>query len=342
MVKAVPLDPAAVIIGEDTYTALLARRGKPSPLPARHQAATLAANLADPAALGVIATIQRGPARIRSNLFIVVRDPALSPKGELEGRDAFVVAVELAGVVPWFGRSSRLALVSEVSAGWHQNVPRGCRPIFETRSRGATPLRFSASRPDDAGLPSTVLLNLESGVGVSNASGHRPRLLVYGANRTQSPSAYECHAPVGWDNRSDELWVADEEGAKPAQTAALPRNAILLSERDFLTALSQGKPTPAVEQDVTATRRLLTLANSEESLGIFASYDKAKSFSGELFVVARNPSLTPGGRVIATEYYLAPVKLSGTASWQGRFVEIGFRGGIPEVLDGFCGLIATL
>src|SRR5262249_26372042 len=47
------------------------------------------------------------------------------------------------------------------------------------------------------------------------------------------------------------------------------------------------------------------------------------------------------GRVVANEYYLARVKLSGTANWKGTFPEIGFSGRIPEVEDGFCGLVAT-
>lgn len=100
MVEAVPLDPAAVFIDEDTYAALLDRRGEASPLPTSHSSAMLTANLADTAALGVIATLEREPTRIHSNLFIVLRDQALSSDGKLEGRDAFVVAVELSGPAP--------------------------------------------------------------------------------------------------------------------------------------------------------------------------------------------------------------------------------------------------
>jgi hypothetical protein len=341
MGEAVPLDPAAVVIGEDTFTALLAHRGESSPLTARHDAAVLAANLADPAALGVIATLEHGQTDISSNLFIVLRDPALSPDGEIEGRNAFVAAVELSGPVPWFGRSSRLALLSGRSGGGCRNVPRGCRPIFATRSRGAVPLRFSSSRADTAGLPPTVLLNLESGAGPPNASGRHPHLLVFGTNPTQQPSAYECHTPVGWDECSDEPRTAGPGRAKPARTAPLPRNAILLGERDFMKALSLKEPGPVGEHDVPAMRRLLTLANSDEALGISGRYNEAKAFSGELFAVARDPVLMPDGRVMATEYYLAAVKLSGTGSWQATLPEVGLRGEIPAVADGFCGLVST-
>src|SRR5262245_7867598 len=69
-----PLDATATVIDADTYTALLAHRGAAAPMAARHQAAVVAASLADPAALGVVATLQPGPARVRSNLFIVLRD----------------------------------------------------------------------------------------------------------------------------------------------------------------------------------------------------------------------------------------------------------------------------
>ena len=341
MVGAVPLDPNAIVIGEETFDALMARGGGATPLPVRDDAAAVAANLADPAALGVIATLQRRPSRIRSDLFVVLRDPALSRHGELEGRDAFVAAVELSGKVPWFGHASRVALLSDRVGGGGRGVPQGCRPIFDARSRGATPLQFSSSRSDTAGLPSTVLLNLESGAGPPNASGHRPSLLVFGTEHGQRPNAYECHAPVGWSHASAKPRLERGKAVKPVGRAALPRNTILLSERDFLTALSQGNSAPVRGRDAPVTRRLLALANSDEALGIFARYNEDKRFSGELFAVARDPMFMPDGRVRATEYYLVPVKLSGTASWQGRLPEIGFEGEIPNVRGDFCGLVST-
>jgi hypothetical protein len=342
MVEAVALDPGVIVIGEDAYEALLEHRGEPSPLSVRHRAAALAANLADPTALGVIATLERRPAHIHSNLFIVLRDPVVTEDGKLQGRDAFVAAVELRGPVPWLGGSPRLALLSRVQCGDEcRKVTRGCQPIFGTLSRGAVPFRFSSSRPEAGGLPPTVLLNLESGARPLNGSGRRPRLLVFGANRGEPPSAYECHSPVAWDDSSREPRKADGDIMKPARTATLPKNAILLGERDFLAALSLSEPLPAAGHDAQATRQLLALANSDEALGISARYEEGKTFSGELFAVARDPVLTPDGRVMATEYYLAPVRLSGKATWLGTLPEIAFNGEIPEVFGGFCGLVST-
>lgn len=341
MLEAVPLDPSAIVISAGTYEALLKQRGDPAPLPARHGAAVLAANLADPAALGVISTLHRRPTLVDSNLFIVLRDPAVTEHDKLEGRDAFVAAVELRGWVSWFGRSPYVALLSRVQCATCRTPPRGCRPIFGVRSRSALPFQFSSSRPEASGLPPTVLLNLESGSRPLNGSGRRPRLLVFSANRAEGPSEYECHAPVGWDESPREPRTADRQTTKPVRTFALPKDAILLGERDYLAALSQQGSRPADSHDVQATRQLLTLANSDEAFGISGRYKKGQTYSGDLFAVARDPVLTLDGRVTATEYYLAPVKLSGTATWLGTLAEITFDSQIPDVAGGFCGLVSA-
>jgi hypothetical protein len=343
MIAAVPLDRSAIVIGEDTYAALLAHGGEVSPLPDRFGAAALAASLADPAALGVVATLRHGPARIRSNLFIVVRDPALSRGGELEARDVFVVSGELSGIVPWYGRSPRLALLAAHPGTADQDASRGCRPIFDTRLRAAAPVQFSSSRPEVAGLPSSILLNLESDTAPSNASGYRPRLVVFGTNRAHKRSIYECHTPVGWEESQRTPRIVDREIASPARSVVLPGNAILIGERDFLEALSHvKKPQRPAMQDVRVEPRTLALANADEASGVFAWYDDTvKTFSGDLFAVARNPVLTPGGRLMATEYYLVPVRLSGTAGWLGRLPAIGLVSDIPGVSAGFCGLVSS-
>jgi hypothetical protein len=125
------------------------------------------------------------------------------------------------------------------------------------------------------------------------------------------------------------------------QTVALPAKTVLLSEWDFLRALYEGKPGPAAAHDAAETRRLLSLANSDEALGISARYSGPADFSGELFAVTRDPALMPDGRIMVTEYYLAAVKLSGRSSWQGMFPEIALSGRIPNLANGDCGLVSA-
>jgi hypothetical protein len=343
MIEAVPLDRSAIVIGEDTYVALLAHGGEVSPISDRFDAAVLAAGLADPAALGVVASLHRGPARIRSHLFIVVRDPTLSRGGDLEARDAFVVSGELSGIVRWYGGSPRLALLAAHPGTADQNASRGCRPVFDTRLRAAAPAQFSSSRPEVAGLPSSIILNLESDTAPSNASGYRPRLVVLGTNGAHKESTYECHTPVGWEESQRTPRIVDQEIAPSPRNVILPGNAILISERDFLTALSHvKKPQRPDVRDAWVEPQTLALANDDEASGVFAWYDDTvKTFSGDLFAVARNPVLTPGGRLMATEYYLVPVTLSGTAAWVGKQPAIGLTRDVPSILAGFCGLVSS-
>src|SRR5258706_14677 len=110
MTDLVPLDETAVVLSERSFQRLLGtRRRSGVPADVRHRAARMTAALSDPVALGVVAT--RRPTRtVTGTLFVVLRDAKVGADGTVEGRDAYVAAVQLSGRVDWMANGVRLAL----------------------------------------------------------------------------------------------------------------------------------------------------------------------------------------------------------------------------------------
>src|SRR5262245_25300417 len=136
MLTTVALDRRAVLISEEAFRTLSsAQKPAGSSVEVRHLAAETAAMVSDPFASGVIARLRPGPRRVKSDLFVVVRDPVLA-SGEVRAQDVSVVAMSLAGSVPWSGEEVRVALVRQAGFGGSCQVrSRGCRPISSSSAR---------------------------------------------------------------------------------------------------------------------------------------------------------------------------------------------------------------
>jgi hypothetical protein len=326
----VTLDRRAVLISEEAFRTLIsAQMPAASSVEVRHVAAETAAMVGDPFASGVVARLRSGPRQVKSDLFVVVRDPVLA-SGEVRAQDVSVVAMSLAGKVPWSGEEVGVTLVrQEAFGGSCQARSRGCRPISSLSVSAAT------------GLSPRTLLNLEAGPASRNASGMRPRLVVLGGSEANTMLSYECRAPVEWDTCNELPW--QPEAAKPeiAQSLKLPDEAIVLSERDFLAAMQNRDYRPGQDLDSRNVRRLLTAANSDEALGVGGRLVSESSFKGNFFVVMRNAILGRNGEISAHDYFFAAVNLSGRASWLARGAELQFRDRVPTLSDGVCGLAVS-
>jgi hypothetical protein len=286
--------------------------------------------ISDPFASGITAKLRHGPRRVKSDLFIVVQDPVLE-SGEVRAQEVSVVAMSLAGKVPWSGEDVRVTLVRQEGFGGScQMRSRGCRPISS----------FSARAP--TGLSPRTLLNLEAGPAPPNAARMRPRLVVLEGNEANTMASYECRAPVEWDTCTELPW--DPEAAKfgTAQSLKLPDDAIVLSERDFLAALQNRDYRPAQDLDSRDVRKLLTAANSDEALGVQGQLVSETSFKGNFFVVVRSAIAGRDGQISARDYFFATVNLSGRASWIARGAELQFRDRVPTPIDGICGLVQSI
>jgi hypothetical protein len=294
--------------------------------------------VSDPLASGVVAKLRTGPRRLKSDLFVVVRDPVLEGD-EVRAQDVWVVAMSLAGEVPWSGEGVRVSLVSKEGFGGSCQVrSRGCRPTYSPDTQMFS--EFGAFRDARAttGLSPRTLLNLEAGAASPNAAGRRPRLVVLAGGEANRLASYECRGPVQWDTCTELPWEPEARKPETSQSLKLPDAAILLSERDFLAAMQSGNYRPAENLTSRDVRRLLTAANSDEALGVVGRLVSESSFAGNFFVVARNASVGRGGQVSARDYYFATVNLSGQASWLARGGELQFRERVPTLSDGVCGL----
>lgn len=342
--KTARLDERAVVIGESSYLALMNKRwGQVPSEELRRAAARTAATLGDPNTLGVVATYRDKPTRVKSDLFIVVRDAALSPTGQLEGRDVFVAAVRLAGVVPWVGTEARLAAHKKgQSIGTCESRVRGCRLLHQSVKGGPRSVLSNFSTHAPPRLSAETLVNMESGGGPPNASGFKPELVLGGLSALgQETNTFECHEPVEWEACDAPMVSRDQRLEEGPKTLPFPKSGVIISEYDFLSAMRKGDYTPATEIDMPNTREFLTAANSENLTGVSGIAEHRKPFAGNLFAVARNPILWPDGKVTAKDFYFAAVQLSGTARWIGRNPELTFRGAIPTIRDSLCGLVTA-
>lgn len=338
------LDERAVVIGESSYLALMNTQwGQVPSEELRRAAARTAATLSDSNTLGVVATYRDKPTRVASDLFIVVRDAALSPRGQLEGRDVFVAAVRLAGVVPWVGTEARLAAYKKgQSIGTCESRVRGCRLLHQRIKGGLRSVFFNFTTHTPPRLSPETLVNVESGGGPPNASGFKPELVLGGLNTLgQETNTFECHEPVEWEACDAPMVSRDQRLEEGLKTLPFPKNGVIIGEYDFLSAMRKGDYTPATEIDIPNAREFLTAANSENLMGVSAIADHQKPFAGNFFAVARNPIIWPDGKVTAKDFYFAAVQLSGTARWIGRNPELTFRGEIPSIKDRLCGIVTA-
>lgn len=346
MRETVPLDPAAIVVSDSSFRKLLmgeTRRGVPSSV--RHRGAVMAGALSDSATLGVFAKLRTGAKEVKSNLFVVIRDAAVLPDGDVEGRDAYVAAVELSGLVDWAADLPRLARLTGVTIRPSEPRSRGCRPLFSNAQKDLRPHTLASAEDEMAGLSRETVLNLEAAPGPPNASGFRPTLWLFASPQLQvEPNEFECHAPVGWDHSAG---LPPPRGyslvANKVLSERIPGNAQMLSEQDFMKALTTGRPRPAYSLQAAAVTRIATVANADEAIGVSAQYRVGNQFSGNFFVVARDPQLVSEGRVQASEYYLAAVELSGNATWVGTAPEILLRGmPVPDIplFGGLCDAVS--
>lgn len=96
---------------------------------------------------------------------------------------------------------------------------------------------------------------------------------------------------------------------------------LIISEAAFQAALLSGTAAPATEEAKALAVTLAGMSNDPLSTGAVGSLyasDGMQSFSGELFVVARNAQSTSDGRYVGTsDYFVAAVSLTGLASYVG-------------------------
>lgn len=109
-----PVDSSVLVIPESAFLTALAAGNHSAPgSDAAYLAANVGGALNDQLAMGVVAPIvsSASPVAFSSKVFIVVKDPQLSPSGMLvEGRktDLYVAGVNLQGTSPWVGVAPRV------------------------------------------------------------------------------------------------------------------------------------------------------------------------------------------------------------------------------------------
>lgn len=111
-------------------------------------------------------------------------------------------------------------------------------------------------------------------------------------------------------------------------TVDAPVDLLMISEPDFLTSLSQQGYVSAPTKATQAAAAFSSRSNGETALGLLATRYPGQTFTGSLFAVVRDPSSVNGETVEATDFYIAAVSLTGTASWIGRKVKLALHG--PE------------
>ncbi len=126
-----------------------------------------------------------------------------------------------------------------------------------------------------------------------------------------------------------------------ASAVPIGGSATLIMEEDFLAALNAGPPSSGSSAGLAMATRVASLVNSTSTLGVFSEIDPRRtSFSGDLFVVVRDPSRgTASGLVESRNFYLATVRLSGRASWIGGAPYVALDTEIPMPTRGSCGLL---
>ncbi|AKJ30754.1 hypothetical protein [Caldimonas brevitalea] len=133
----------------------------------------------------------------------------------------------------------------------------------------------------------------------------------------------------------------DEPSTVMAEMAAavpIGGDAILIAESDFLAALQASGRTQVSEMSSREGVRAAALSNTPSALGVFGKLsEKDGSFSGDLFVVVRDPDRgARDGYVEARDFYLAGVTLSGRAAWVVSNPHIALVDDLPLPSRGRC------
>lgn len=335
------LEPRIQIIDEASFQNLLessSHDGVGSST--RQTAAELVAALSDPRALGVYGEFEKGPLNVEGDVFIVLRDAAFGPDRKVEGRDLYVAAVSLSGMVAWRGNRPRVGWLEGFPSGQCSDVYRGCRPLHG--SPGGISLQTYASPQEKlAGLAASTTLNLEGPAAPPNASNRFPKLQIY-TRSSARPNEFQCRSPVSWSECTEEP-VAGQRYVN-GHLQPFPDGTVLIGERDFLNALkANGFETPKEEMRRTAVK-FGTAANLDEAIGVQGAFEGGSSFEARLFVVVRNP-LLEDSIVEARHFYIVPINLSGKASWLARNPFMVFDRELPQFeklnLNGPCGQISV-
>lgn len=315
MKKAMAIDSAAVMVSEESFQALLSASGGEygTVVERRKSAAAISANAADELALGVFGAAS-GPSTVDTDLFIVARNAALSPNGDIEATDFFVAPVRLGGSVAWKATSLNIAILNDFPKSECMSANRGCSAVFATRTQDLHSQHYASPDGTLAGLPADVIANFEASPGPTNAAGFRPSLRLF-TPLTIAPNEFECRLPIEWSACED--IPVEGSSLDTGDTVPIPSGAVMLSERDFLTALRDEQSASSSDDDKKLAVEQATTANSAQAIGVIAELVEEASFDAKLFVVVRNPVLADE-RVQASQYYLASVQLSGNARWLGQ------------------------
>lgn len=73
-------------------------------------------------------------------------------------------------------------------------------------------------------------------------------------------------------------------------------------------------------------------ANDVVTMGMEADFEEAEMFDGSLFVVVRDPKLTPEGKVEAEQFFVVAGQMSGRTSWVGH--NVGFAASSAGQISG--------
>jgi hypothetical protein len=316
------------IISEEDFDRLTrSREGRPATDVQRKEAARVAALANAAAALGVQGGVVRRT-RVSAPVFFVARDPVLTADGRVESADFFVAAVPLSGDVKW--AAFRSSLLSAPLAG--DAAPRaleGCALLY---SEGG------------AALPPGVVLNLESRRRPVNASQRTIELsLGSAAGPGYAENRFVCGEPV-LAERAPGRAAPVEIDTLPEFPSALdlPDDAVVISESDFLRALSATEALVVSKGTKATAARFAAAASERTALGLQARFTERKTFETSLAIVVRQATRA-GSLLGADEFYLVPMRLSGDAEWVGDRVRLGFDGEIPTFNFDLapCGVVYT-
>jgi hypothetical protein len=350
----------AVVISEDEFVRALAkRRYGPAAAGIRQRAIQVAVLLNDPAVHGVEGHVTRHPT-LRSGILIIARSFDQLARGDIRAADLYVVAIRDAVQPTWALLSPRL--LRAVDSRGQFSKPESKRIACVPRPGPlGVPLVLAGTGDAAAGLPAGVLLNAESPYQPRNGAGMTIELRLYPpstsgapANRFICTDTWPAVKPSAGDVRQSPSTIDDLETRWP-----LPKNAILISEDDYLHMLGATKASVGVapirgddrkSNDQRSDRRaivreavaLVAAANLRGARGVQATLTRGATPHSGLIVVARDWH-EEGPDVSATEFYVVPLPMSSGVRQFGRDLFLNFPDGVPslEFNATLCGPVST-
>ncbi|MFZ5470364.1 MAG: Ig-like domain-containing protein [Myxococcota bacterium] len=119
------------------------------------------------------------------------------------------------------------------------------------------------------------------------------------------------------------------------------QGVLIIPESAFRAALASGHPAPADDAAKSLAVDVAGKGNDSAALGWVGALHTVggpQSFSGQVFIVARNPKTSGAGRFVETDdYFVAGVKLSGSAPWIGAVEGVAVSSIGPAPASGCCG-----